>query len=952
MRRQEYYRQIREVISSTLNPGEELRISANSSEAELERLVELLQLAQNKNSAILFPERDIARDYSESIVGAAVILYYVQAGLLLIDPVNSEIREINPYALNLIGLTREEVLGQDCSRFLCPAQEGVCWDCSEDKPVINVEGLILDKDGKRIPVLNTLITIYIRGKEYLLASFVDISKQKEIEKDLMEQRIQSALNKESYHELFENSPSGIVHFRWNERKKDFIFEGFNKAAEQIENISRKKVIGKCLKDVFPGVVDSGYYDVLLEVNATGGIRRIDPHLYQDERISGWRESYLYKLSSGSVVSIFEDLTEAVKTQDDLKMSMERFEVAVRGAKDGIFELNLLTREVYLSTQWKEQLGYRDDELETRWNLFEDLLHPDDKNRVLGDFDKYFSGEDMLFQQEFRLRHKDGSYRWILARADSIRDENGIPTRIAGSHTDITRLKEAADELRTAKEQADSANKAKSEFLANMSHEIRTPMNAILGFTEIIGNKLEQEELRNYVNSISSSGKALLRLINDILDLSKIEAGRLEIQEGKMDLRKMLLEMSSIFKYSADKKGLYIHVEIEDYIPGVLLLDELRFRQVLLNLVGNAVKFTSRGGITLRSEIISHDPVSKQLSLRIKVEDTGMGIPENEQKNIFDSFRQMKGQDHFKFGGTGLGLAITKRLVEMMQGEILLESRSEMDHPENSGSVFILEFHNVQLEEAERVEQDSRLHGLVNFEPARILVADDVEMNRSLIKGYLEDYPFEIIEAANGQEAVSLTRTKHPDLVIMDIKMPVMGGDEATRIIKDDPELNTIPVVALTASVVQLDRAAPEAAIYDSFLSKPISLDQLLSTLLHYLKGSMVHTEEGPSATIALFSAETLAELGQILEDLDELYMPDYERIKNTFILGKIETFAQNIVTFANERNVPPLETWGIQLLEDVRTFDMEKLPNDLAGFPRLVEELREIGKGGQQDGKE
>ncbi len=938
MKDKEILELLRSVLQTHLKEGEEIRLSRDPDEQTIQMLAGLHRQIIEKSERLLYPERDIAREYSESILGAAVILFHVQAGLMLIDPVDHTVAEINPYASDLMGYRREEILGKDCQNYLCPGSGDSCWDCTDDSPVSNSEGWVFCSSGAKIPVLNTLTSIYIKGKAFLLASFVDLTKQKEIERDLIEQRRVAERNEERFLELFENSPSGIVHFMWSDELQDFIIEGFNKAAEEIEQISRREVLGKCLKKMFPGVKDSGYYQVLQEVNRTGKVRKMAAHEYNDDRISGWRESYLYRLSTGGVVSIFNDLTEFIRTQQDLKTSMERFEVAVRGSKDGIFDMNLVTRELYLSPQWKDQLGYLPGELETTYTLFDELLHPDDKERVLDILNRYHTGKLARYEQEFRMQHKDGSYRWILARADAVRDENGIPTRIAGSHTDITRLKETAEELRQARDLADSANKAKSEFLANMSHEIRTPMNAILGFTEIISNKLEQEELRSYINSISSSGKALLRLINDILDLSKIEAGRMEIRNVPTDLRKIIEETRNIFRFSAEKKGLFFRVEYDEKMPSCVMIDELRIRQILLNLIGNSVKFTATGGITLRiTGLPKGDPGN--INLGIEIEDTGIGIPAGEQKHIFEAFRQTTGQDQVKFGGTGLGLAITRRLVEMMGGEIFLASKSEKDSPSDHGTLFRLLFEGIKVVDMNTGEEEKRLHGNIRFEPSRILVADDVPMNRKLIVGFLEDYPFEILEAANGVEAVRIAQEEKPDLIIMDVKMPEMNGDEATRILKAGETTRSIPVIALTASVVQLENQEPETEIYDSFLFKPVSLDQLLTTLKEYLGGTLSGEEKIIRSDIELMPEEVVQALPVYLEEIRRVFLSRYNDLKGTYILGQLESYAKDVSEYADARGLTLLAEWGKRLQEDVRTFDMEKLPGDLESFPVLLEEL-------------
>jgi signal transduction histidine kinase len=354
------------------------------------------------------------------------------------------------------------------------------------------------------------------------------------------------------------------------------------------------------------------------------------------------------------------------------------------------------------------------------------------------------------------------------------------TKAKAAEEELRRAKEAAEiahqQAVAAKEAADSANAAKSEFLANMSHEIRTPMNAILGFSELLRTQMAASKERNYLDAISSSGRTLLALINDILDLSKIEAGKLELQYEPVNVPRLIDEIQKLFSVKAGEKGLQVLVEVDPALPRGLMLDEIRLRQVLFNVVGNAIKFTEKGEVKVKavaekSEIRDPksdvEPDETRIDLILEVSDSGIGIPKDQQERIFGAFSQVAGQSTRKFGGTGLGLTITRRLVEMMHGTVTVESEP------GRGSTFRFLFPGVEI--TELAEADAVFVGgdgdFKQFAPATVLVADDVALNRQLVAGYLEGTGHKLMTATNGAEALAAAEEHLPDVILMDMRMP-------------------------------------------------------------------------------------------------------------------------------------------------------------------------------------
>jgi signal transduction histidine kinase/CheY-like chemotaxis protein len=515
----------------------------------------------------------------------------------------------------------------------------------------------------------------------------------------------------------------------------------------------------------------------------------------------------------------------------------------------------------------------------------------------------------------------------------------VDADLAKAEVDTTNreLKVALQQAETARLEAEQANQSKSSFLANMSHEIRTPMNAILGFSEILGSMIQDKQGKQYLQSIQSSGKSLLTLINDILDLSKVEAGKIDIQYGPINVPILAQDMELIFSSKVFEKNLNFVVDVDDDVPETVMLDETRLRQVLVNLIGNAIKFTREGQVNLVVRALQRDSVEHPIII-FAVSDTGIGIPKDQQDTIFGAFEQRKGQSINEFGGTGLGLAISKRLVELMNGEILVESE------EGEGSTFTVLFHDVEVVDhatANILKKEEELGTLI-FEPATILITDDVRLDRQLVRGYLEPYNFSILEAENGAEALELVKDKQPDIVFLDIKMPVLDGFKAAQLIKGKDGHNTTPIIALTASAMR-ETVEEISRFFDGYLPKPLSKMQLVRELARFLPhhvdtSQSVETLETSEVndTISDETVARLPDLIQVLENETELVA----ELISTQTINDIEDFAGRMQQTATEFAYPPLQVWADQLIEESAMFDMDAMPRTLAQFATLIEETK------------
>lgn len=579
-------------------------------------------------------------------------------------------------------------------------------------------------------------------------------------------------------------------------------------------------------------------------------------------------------------------------------------------------------------------GYSSQEVVgTRPDLL--LSGPDTSSASLREVEQAFTlGHGV--NEEFLQYRREGTTSWISLSLTPIHDDEGAVSRWIGIGTDITKRKEAEKALKSARDAAETASQLKGEFLANISHEIRTPMNSIIGMTDLALCTSLDDDQRDYLTTVKQSAESLLELLNDVLDLSKIESGRLEIEKSPFDLRRAINNTLKPLRFVAEQKGLQLNTSISSDIPVCIVSDSVRLRQILVNLVGNAIKFTSEGHVEVRVQ--KQWESDGEVGLQFTVADTGIGIAANKLDRIFEAFSQADSSITRQFGGTGLGLAITSQLLKLMQGRIWVQSER------GCGSRFHFTLRTTVASEAEHDEAQADARAAIStdsanpFEQARrplnVLVADDHPANRHLIARILEKRGHSMSFANNGHQVLTLFDEGSFDVILMDVQMPEMDGCQATVSIRErERETQShVPIIAITAHAMQGDRENCLAAGMDAYLSKPISATELI-TLVDSLSDNQINVSVA-AATSSGFSAD----------NTDTRAQPEPGAL-NAAEPGKVQT--TNSVELSSEGSIlqdPPTFSAALERLDNDAELLREQMEFFLKDAPELLAILETSGK--------
>lgn len=559
---------------------------------------------------------------------------------------------------------------------------------------------------------------------------------------------------------------------------------------------------------------------------------------------------------------WRDITQRKNIEKEVDEGLLRWKFALESNGDGVWDWNIETNQAVYSTRWKSMLGYSELDIQPSNEEWQERIHPDDQAMVAGNMQAYLEGISPIYKVEYRLKCKDDSYIWILGRGMVIsRNSEGRPLRMIGTHTDITVSKETerllqkhkaaaeldakiknlalinqtktmiqkvtqevadrTEELQNSTAKANKAVQLKSQFLSNMSHEIRTPINAIMSLAFLAQQTDLTEQQQNYLSDINSSAKWLLGILDDILTFSKLEAGKVELEQQHFELDSVISILTTFATPLVTNKDVKLILEVEHLVPSMLIGDSLRLGQVLLNLLSNAIKFTHSGSVTLNVQLLSL--MDQKACLNFSVTDTGIGLDMNHTNKLFDAFNQADNTTTRLYGGTGLGLSISKELLFAMDSHINIESQLGV------GSCFsfiiTLEVATNSIAAAlptTSLKHDPKYPGLLNV---RILAVEDNPVIQKIIPAIMGYEGILVDLANNGAEAIAMLTENTYAAVLMDCQMPIMDGYEATKRIRTNPRFDSLPIIAMTGNIDENDQQRCLDSGMNGFISKPVDWEQ-------------------------------------------------------------------------------------------------------------------------------
>lgn len=750
------------------------------------------------------------KDLEENNQTIQKILDALPVGIALANR-KQEIQQINKTALKWMNDANEvDYINEHCGNIFCLEDEEKCPITSNNLAVFDIELGLKGKDGKVSTVVKSAIPIRLHHQDMILEAFMDISKQKRAEQELLEQK--------QFNDAVLNS--ALVGIIVIDAKSHNILSVNDKAKEMIGADDAHIIGSVCNNFICPA--DKGNCP----------ISDLDEQIHNQRKTlitADKKEKQILKsvkkaIINGSEVYVesFIDISERTKAEQELK----KLSMVVQESPNSIVIAKTNGEIEYVNPAFELVTGYSSEEVIGQNPRILNARNEDNKIDYKEMWKTIENGQ--VWRGEFCNKKKNGDVFWELASISPVKNSKGIITHYIAIKDDITDRKKSESQLTIAKENADKANKAKSFFLAKMSHEIRTPMNGIMGMTDILMQGTDDIELQEKLKVISVSAENLLTIINEILDFSKIEAGQVELEKIPFNLKKMLIEVEELLTIKAKVKNLYLKTRISDQLPETILGDPTRVKQIIINLVNNAINFTEEGGITIFLEKKRESLKSNTFILGINVIDTGIGITKEGKKKLFMAFSQTDSSTTRTHGGTGLGLLISKDLSQLFGGNIGVDSQF------GEGSTFWVEIPTQEAQQSLQDSKSSKKDAFIIKKHLNILLAEDNIINQKIAIINLEKLGHQVHIANNGREAFEMFKVNHFDLVLMDIQMPEMSGLEATGLIRvheiRSKKIRKTPIIALTANALKTDKDKYIAAGMNDYLSKPFKQQDLVRVL--------------------------------------------------------------------------------------------------------------------------
>ena len=733
----------------------------------------------------------------------------------------------SPVCQQMFGYTPEEMVGSAGMDYVHPEDrprmQSYRLEGADGKRLEPIVFRFLCKDGAYLWVETTLrhITSGTGGIAEIIGVTRNVSERKQYELKMME-------SENRYKSLFEYNPSAIIAMDLKGN-----IQSLNASLEYLTGYSRESLLQSSYSELLD-LEELEFVSQRFTLAASGVAQTFESRLiHRDGHAVEVSMIYVPIMLDSRVVGVFaitSDITERKRHLEQIEKLSYEHALILNSVTEGIFGMSLAGETVFINPAASSMLGYGqgpfggDIKLHTVQQTWLNGGQYPGGGKTL---EEWLSEHLTYEEKEGIFWRQDGTSFLVKYRMTPLFD-NGERKGVVVVFRDITEEKAIV----RAKESAEQADRAKSEFLAIMSHELRTPMNGIIGMADLLSGTELSEEQQYYTQIINKSGAALLHILNEVLDFSKIEAGMMTIELQSVDLRQVMTYVSEIFYPRVKEKGLKLQAEIDPAIPQLLVTDEGRLRQILINLVGNAVKFTEEGAVSFSVKLESLQE-SGQAILKFTVKDTGIGIPQASQGLLFQSFSQLHPSINRKYGGTGLGLAISKKLVELLGGAIGMDSRED----EGSEFYFTIEAFIPREEDVRSIrpvnkgDKQKKLpsrhaeYSTGEFGPLSILIAEDHPVNLQILQVYLKKRGYAADVALNGQQAVEAVRSRHYDLIFMDIQMPLMDGIEATMKIREEHGLYPV-IVAATAFAQKEDRELCLKVGMQDFISKPLSTEEL------------------------------------------------------------------------------------------------------------------------------